>query len=347
MYLISLTVIFSVIISHLLFGSNRINHEIAQEFVLETKQIHIPGYFGAFNPSILRWNDRFLMSFRVRNHRLVSTFEIGLVFLDQYFNPISEPQILDIRSFDLNHPKKEQDPRLLYIGEQLYLVYSNEIKERAKIGKYETRRVFVTRLHFEDNCFTADQPECLIAFDGERVSRWEKNWVPFDYEGQLLLSYSIAPHLIFRPLLGTGSCETVANTTSGIKWSWGHLRGGTPALKISENQYLAFFHSSTSMATVHSGGETMLHYFMGAYIFNASPPYSITHISPEPIIGKGFYTGPSYRTFKPLRVVFPGGYLMDDSHIWVFYGRQDHEIWAVKIEKQGLIDSLVSVNTLD
>lgn len=337
--------IINILISVSLLAGDRINEEIPQDFVLETKQIRIPYFTGAFNPSIIRWGESLLMSFRVRNAKLTSTFEIALVWLDKEFNPITVPQILDIRTKTPHLPRKEQDPRLVIVGHQLYMVYSNDIKEREGFGKYETRRVFVTKLHQKGRLFHADLPECLVSFEGERLQRWEKNWVPFDYQGKLLLAYSLIPHRILHPLLeGSAACETFATTSSSIHWNWGHLRGGTPALQIDDGQYLSFFHSSKPLATTHSNGLEIPHYFMGGYTFSASPPFTITHISPEPIIGEKFYKGPAYKTHKPLRVVFPGGFIMDKKFIWVVYGRQDHELWVVKLDRKGLLNSLIPLD---
>jgi predicted GH43/DUF377 family glycosyl hydrolase len=176
-----------------------------------------------------------------------------------------------------------------------------------------------------------------------RLDRSEKNWVPFEYNHELLLSYSIIPHRIMRPLQGKSTCETVALTRRSIKWNWGVLRGGTQAFVVDGN-YLAFFHCSKSMATAHSGGKSIPHYFMGAYTFEKDPPFGLIKISPKPIVGKNFYHGPAYKTWKPLRVVFPAGFVFDDAYIWVVYGRQDHEIWVVKLEKQKLLASLASVH---
>lgn len=87
----------------------------------------------------------------------------------------------------------------------------------------------------------------------------------------------------------------------------------------------------------------MPHYFMGAYLFSEKPPFQMTSISPEPIIGPNFYSGKKHQTWKPLRVVFPGGFVYDDTYIWVVYGRQDHEAWVVKLDREGLINSLIPV----
>ncbi len=71
-------------------------------------------------------------------------------------------------------------------------------------------------------------------------NRREKSWVPFDYKGSLLLAYSLQPHFIFKPLIGTGECESVALTKGDIQWDLGDLRGGTPGLLVG-NEYLSFF----------------------------------------------------------------------------------------------------------
>src|SRR5690348_3844790 len=70
----------------------------AQPFVVETKQINIPGFPCAFNASIVRWHDKLLMCFRVRDKNMISTFQIGCVWLDDAFNVISEPYILEIKN---------------------------------------------------------------------------------------------------------------------------------------------------------------------------------------------------------------------------------------------------------
>jgi len=149
--------------------------------------------------------------------------------------------------------------------------------------------------------------------------------------------------------MSAGVCETIACTFGQFNWNWGELRGGTPGLLDEEkDEYLAFFHSSKEMATIHSQGKKILHYFMGAYTFASRPPFAITKMSPEPITGKGFYEGIVYEPYwKPLRVVFPCGYIVNDQFIWVSYGRQDHEIWMVKLNKKGLYDSLIPVQTID
>ncbi len=314
-----------------------------QDFILETKKIEIPGYPHAFNASVIRWQDSLLLGFRViPDPKSSFTSYLGIAHLDEDFQVIGDPQILVNRDQYSLAPSRAEDPRLLTVGNRLYMVYSDNEEPKISKGGF---RVYIAELRQDQGYFSMQNIECLSRYEGESRAIREKNWVPFDCQGSLLLAYSLLPHLIFHPIHGTGSCETVASTTGSIQWDWGILRGGTAAL-LERDEYLAFFHSSKEMETAHSEGKRVLHYFMGAYTFSRHPPFEITQMSPEPIIGKKFYKGPIYKPYwHPVRVVFPGGFVMDDTHIWVTYGRQDHEIWVTKLDKKGLLDSLRPVST--
>ena len=314
--------------------------ENVQDFVLETKQIIISEHLDAFNPGIIRWNGTLLMSFReIPNPRLTFNSDLYLVWLDEDFNPMGVPQKLDNRDFS-GVPSRAEDARLIEVEGHLFIVYSDNCDDKVTKGGF---RVYIAELVFENDKFLMQNIECLSRFEGESNLLREKNWSPFNYKGTLLLEYSLKPHRIFHPILGTGECETVAVSNSDIRWEWGELRGGTPGL-IDGNQYLSFFHSSIDMPTIHSEGKVISHYFMGAYAFSLDPPFKITKVSPEPIMGKNFYNGAVPKPYwKPLRVVFPGGFVFDDQFIWVVYGRQDRELWVVKLDKAGLLNSLVPV----
>lgn len=307
-----------------------------QTFVLETKKIEISGYPDAFNPSLIRWSGNLLLSFRIYDPITKSTPKMGFIWLDENFDIASTPIILDIPPEHAHLPAWAQDPRLVAMDDDLYIVYNN-----VHILENLVRRMCVAKLKYDGEAFTISSKEEFLHFEGENPKKQEKNWVPFIYEGKFLLAYSLSPHLIFEPQYGTSSCKSIAASSSTLSWQWGILRGGTPALLV-DGEYLAFFHSCKAMTTLQSKGVQMTHYFMGAYTFAANPPFAITRISPEPIIGKNFYNGPAHNTWKPLRVVFPGGFVFDENYIWVAYGRQDHEIWIVKMDKMGLMNSLKS-----
>ena len=93
-------------------------------FVLETKRLIIPEHPTAFNPSIIRWRDSLIMCFRVYSPHSKTVTAVGVVKLDEDFNPIGKTQILNIH-YGGEFPSREQDPRLIEVGDHLYMVYSN------------------------------------------------------------------------------------------------------------------------------------------------------------------------------------------------------------------------------
>lgn len=344
-FIYAILILFSIMRSGLSAGIDL--EERAQSFVLNTQKISIPGFPNAFNPSIIRWKGSLLLCFRdIPDLKYKYNSEIGLVWLDEKFKPKSKPQLLDIKGKYSIIPARAEDARLILVKDSLYIVYSDNKDEKITRGGF---RVYIGEIKLDGDNFSLHNVECLSRYEGESILKREKNWVPFDYHGNLLLAYSISPHLILRPLLQqSGKCETFSFIQQAIPWQWGDLRGGTPGLIVKDSEYLAFFHSSIDMKTVHSNEQVMSHYFMGAYTFSSSPPFEITQVSPEPIIGKGFYHGKMYQPFwKQVRVVFPGGFIFDENYIWVAYGRQDHEIWIVKLNKHELFKSLIPLSTTD
>lgn len=314
----------------------------AQEFVLETKQIKIPEYPHAFNPSIIRFNNKLLLSFRIiPDPKQSFNSWLGLIWLDDNFNPQGKVQPIIMQSSDRKSCRAEEG-RLIAVDSRLYLVYSDNEEKVISKGGF---RMYVAELHYDNHTFYVKKNERLSYFEGNDRGRREKNWVPFSYHNRLMLAYSIVPHRIFIPLLDDSqSCKTIACSQQLVPWQWGDIRGGTTGI-LNGDHYLAFFHSSKRMKSVHSDNRESMHYFMGAYTFSAKPPFEITHVSSEPIIGKNFYHGAQYKPYwGSVNVVFPCGFLFDEPYVWIAYGRQDHELWVAKIDKQKLYASLISVS---
>jgi predicted GH43/DUF377 family glycosyl hydrolase len=281
------------------------------------------------------------MSFRIYNLQNGSSSPFALAWLNENFEPATVPQIFELPFYNPVLPSKQQDPRLVAVGERLFIVYNNILEN---VIHREIRRMFVVELFYDGEKFHAGSPECLVDFEGKNEMRYEKNWVPFEYHGELLLGQNLTPHRILRPRLGTGTCETIACSFGNIQWNWGAIRGGTQALLLDEEHYLSFFHSWIDIPTIQSNGRKIAHYVIGAYMFQAHPPFAITAISPTPIVAENFYRPPYYKTWKPLRCIFPAGIVIDDNYIWISYGRQDHEIWIAKLDKRSLLQSLIPVS---
>jgi predicted GH43/DUF377 family glycosyl hydrolase len=319
-------------------------------FVFATKKIEIANFYGAFNPSIFEWKGGIYLSFRTRDPITGSTNKFGITALDDNLDPIGTPQIFDVEYPSWEKPSMLQDPRFCQVGDRLFVVFNNILYPPKHIG--EVRKMFVAELLENPACgnslqFELSTPEPLLFYPGIRKDK-EKNWVPFAYLNRLLLAYSISPHRILEPYPEAHQCQFIAETHANINWKWGILRGGTQASQIGRefgNDYLAFFHSTKSIASVHSQGAILPHYFIGAYTFCSDPPFALSAISPKPIVGPHFYNGADYPTWKPLRVVYPTNYIWDDETIYLSYGRQDHEIWIAYIDRQALFKSLIPLST--
>lgn len=311
--------------------------DLVDSFVLEEKQIKIPEFPTAFNPSILRWTNSVLLSFRIYDYKKKKANRIGFVWLDEELNQISKPMEIQFRTTTPGFYSKYQDPRLISWKGRLHIVFNNQL---IKNVAHEVRRMNVAEVFFDGSEFYIDTIDPVLDYDLQISSRSEKNWVPFIWEDQLFLSYSLNPHRIMQ--YDPSYLKVFSQTEKKLKWDWGTLRGGSPA-ELVDGEYLGFFHCSKSMRTVQSSGKSIPHYFMGAYTFSNDPPFDLKKISKKPIFGKTFYQPPYYKTWKPLRVVFPGGFIHDENFIWIAYGRQDHEVWVAKLDKKLLFKSLKDV----
>ncbi|CRX39550.1 hypothetical protein [Estrella lausannensis] len=339
--------LFLAVICRALLHSSLIDIEASsQSFVLESKKIEIPGYPHAFNPSIIRFQETIYMTFRVMIAPARSASSphfgsrIGIVELNDDFTVKSVPQLLRIESLfrEGELSANAEDARLIEVGGRLYIVFSDTADAAREWGSW---RVFIAELDCRGNSIEIVRVDPIRDFPGASNRRREKNWVPFEFEGHLLLSYSLAPHRVFLLSKEQASCREIFSSDRELYWPFGEMRGGTPALLIDSDRYLSFFHSSCPMATIHSDSESMPHYFFGAYTFSSKPPFHLLSISPDPIVGLGFYTSANYAPYwHPVRVVFPCGFLIEADHFWVFFGKQDHECWAVKLDRQRLLDSL-------
>src|SRR5580700_1493225 len=153
---------------------------MVKSWILETKKIEFSGYPGAFNPSMIKYKDAILMSFRVYNLANGSTNPFALVWLNDQFEPISTPQIFELPFHNPVLPSKQQDPRLITVGERLFVAYNNILDN---VTHREIRRMFISELFYDGETFSASAPECLADFEGKSDRRYEKNWVPFEYQG--------------------------------------------------------------------------------------------------------------------------------------------------------------------
>lgn len=191
--------------------------QMTQDYVLEVRQLHIPGYPTACNASVVRWQDRLILSFNAYSvGREDQPDLMGLATLDEDFNVTGTPQILDV-------PKNLwQDARLVVLNDALYLLFNGAIDGG-------TRRMFLTKTHFNGREFSVEPPKPFLHFPGENPTIWERNWIPFVYDHSLLFATRLLPHKILRPVLENHTCEEIVSSEFSCSWCWGAVRTGTTA----------------------------------------------------------------------------------------------------------------------
>ncbi len=307
-----------------------------QKLVVATKRIYLDQYPNAWNPSILQIDGQYLLTFRYcpePNNESFTSY-IGIVILNDQFEPASTPQLLNTRSKSSKVPSQSEDARIFQYKGRLFLIY-NDNADIVLTSIYERRDMYIAELFYADGVFSLGKPIKLVYEAKYNSQVVQKNWVPFVKDEALLLTYTLNPHEVLYPNLKTGICYPSYLSSANIKWNFGPLRGSTPPLLV-DGEYLAFFHSGSFTSSPSSLGYDLWHYFMGAYTFSAEPPFEMTKMTPLPITDKSFYTHSDY--YK--RVIFPGGFVISDSYIYVAYGKDDREIWIATLDKEMLKKAL-------
>lgn len=304
--------------------------------ILETRQIHLREYPGAFNPSIIALDRGYLLTFRtIPNPKEYWISKIGVVILNDFFQPVTAPELLDTRKGRYLTPSQSEDARVFMIGKEIYLMYNDNLDCIHPSGQ-DRREIFVAKVQREGDHFTLLAPQKLIYPTKYILKMWEKNWVPFEYNNELLIAYTIVPHEIVTPDFTRGVCKKITTSTALHPWNWGTLRGGTPAILL-DGEYLSFFHSS-----LLCGGwaEQKWKYFLGAYMFSPEPPFEITQMTKTPLEADTFYHPPSnyHKT-----VIFPGGFVVKGPNIYLVYGKDDSQIWIATIDLEKLKKALVPI----
>lgn len=309
-----------------------------QDFILETKQILFQDFPNSFNPSLVEFNDNYLLTFRfspdVNYQPWIS--HIVVVLLNQEFSPISKPQIIETRQGGGSIPSQAEDARVFSYRGRNFIIY-NDNTEVVFPTYHDRRDLYLAELFFKEGIFSLSAPQKLFCSQ-KSAQLWQKNWVPFEWNQALFFGYMVVPHEILYPNLYTGECYSCYRTEMDFVWEGGMIKGGTPALPV-DGEYLSFFHSSKYMSSNVSQGFDLWHYFMGAYTFSSKPPFAIKKVSPYPIIEEGFYDeGFSYK-----KVIFPGGFVVKGDKIFLAYGKDDSEIWIAVLDIKGLKESLILV----
>lgn len=301
--------------------------------IVNTKQIKIPSYPNAYNPSLIPYKDGYLLSFRFRMgnseeikdcYRKDLSF-VGVARLNKEFKVYKKSiQLLDIRSHSSKFSLTAEDARLLHVNEHIFIFF-NDLPLSKTPGKFS---MYFGELVEEKDRLVFKEPVKLLHYPYAREI--EKNWSPFSLGNRLYMIYSTQPWIILEVDVDTGYCKEITHTI--LPWSWylGEIRGGTPAYLVSKDLFLTFFHSSFPAETPKKQA-----YVMGAYTFSKDSGFSVRTITPLPL---GNLT--DYTQDNALKVIFPGGMVVQDNFIHVAWGKSDKQIFITTFDREKLLSSM-------
>ena len=155
----------------------------------------------------------------------------------------------------------------------------------------------------------------------------EKNWLWFFHNDEPHLVYNGRPHIVARFSHDFRHREDY-KTDNKHPWRWGEIRGGTPPVLVN-GEYWTFFHSSTPWHPPYR------QYHMGAYAFQAEPPFAITKMTHKPLLSGSDQD--KWAQGKPI-VVFPCGATYRNNQWFVTGGCNDLCCFWIEIPHEGLLE---------
>lgn len=222
-----------------------------------------------------------------------------------------------------------EDPRAMVLGNKLFVSVTSFTTEKNNVTSYPHQMVGEVADTWRipspfDPIYGTNGGSCATC------TNHEKNWLWFDHDGMPMFVYQNTPHVVVE-MPDFMRVKAVHKTNvENPYWMHGEIRGGTPPVRIGE-EYLSFFHSS--LPWVHQKRR----YHMGAYCFEAKPPFKITRSTLLPILS-GSRNDPWFQGL-PL-VVFPCGSIIRNGEWTVSLGVNDCDSAWVKIPHERLMDSM-------
>ena len=343
--------------------------EYKQDFIMQSqaikkiKQISMPGADARFyfNPSIIKYKDHYLVSFRSnRNLLKLSDLEatevnhskkiykevrnedyatnIYIAELDKNFDLIGEQQ--NISQFIPTCGAEfctAEDSRIIEYNGDVYIFYNTPeiFVETTAVRTYQVARIIK-----ENNKFTLkDHKQITLPFYGDNFA---KNWMPIVHQGKMLLVYLIEPRTIVLDLnLDNGLTKIYSNKKFTSDFKFGAIRGGTPYAQLTDNKYLSFFHTRLKF---EYGSSKYSRYYMSSLILDCSDHCEVDKIAYTPIL-------PFFAQYDGLKKgfasIFPTGLIVNDDEIIVSFGKSDEQSYIVVLDKEKYLSTLKVVDAKD
>ncbi len=221
------------------------------------------------------------------------------------------------------------DPRLIWHKGQLLMIYSS-----YDTGSFETECIRGAVIMENGNSFLRKvRPFRVSEPSGVR----QKNWTPFEYEGELYLIGSTRPHAVYKlPEIGR-----VAHMFSETDWDtpWFNQdfkRGNAPPVRLDDGNYLNTFHTVQRHGAMH-------YYDNGCYVFEGKPPFRVIRSANRTYLPAEAAVEPHFRKAGQIAVCFPVGAVRHGERLLISYGDNDS---AVKILETTVAEMLATTQEI-
>lgn len=230
------------------------------------------------------------------------------------------------------HKEHFEDPRVMVCNGRVFVSAANFLWHgKTWTGSHQMISEFTQDWKFKKRF------DPVYAKNGPNVGQNhgnEKNWLWFgDFQNPFMLYQASNPHTVgcfddkFYPL------RSYLKYWDSDEWKFGEIRGGTPPVLV-DGEYWTFFHSSTQWS------DRQRRYHMGAYVFEAKPPFSIKRITHKPLLS-GSCKDPWHFGKPP--VVFPCGCLFENDNFLVTMGINDLVSGWIRIPRESLEQKMTRV----
>lgn len=211
-----------------------------------------------------------------------------------------------------------EDMRLFHMSGQIAGLYSRMLSLNVVLGITRNQMCM---------CRFAPFRELRLVYD--RANAVEKNWMPFEHNGRLHVTYSVNPHVVLTVNTATGQCADAHVTWSGEFTRPGALRGGSPWVRIATAD------GPMCLSVVHWTRRVMGYrkYFHAFALMRLSPPFPIVHI------GQDFRFQQVFGDTRDFVQFCSGLALADDRTLVLSYGVADCEACLASVDLDSVLAS--------
>lgn len=229
-----------------------------------------------------------------------------------------------------------EDPRCVVHGGRLWVSACNFIVFNIP-GNQRWTGAHQVLCRVSDDWQTSDRFDPVYGKNGPSLHAnigeiHEKNWLWFSHDGALHMIYAAVPHEVVRWNDDITAGTVWKTPVVYCPWTKGEIRGGTTPVLVGK-EYWTFFHSS--LPWLHKKRQ----YHMGAYAFEAHPPFRITRMTNRPLL-----TGSPNDHWLPGKpaCIFPCGSVYRNEKWLIVGGSNDLDCFWAEIPHEDLLSRTVS-----